>query len=99
MQSGTIGYWIDQRHAGHAYVAEAVVLVLQFAFEQLGLHRVEICIVPRNYGVGASMEKLGIRDEGLASGTSRSTARGRTTSATASPSRSGTRRATWRAGC
>ena len=24
MQSGTIGYWIDQRHAGHGYVAEAV---------------------------------------------------------------------------
>ena len=66
MQSGTIGYWIDQARAGHAYVAEAVVVVVQFAFEQLGLHRVEICIVPRNLRSRRVMEKLGIRDEGLA---------------------------------
>ena len=33
MQSGTIGYWIDQRQAGNSYVAEAVVVLLQFAFE------------------------------------------------------------------
>jgi ribosomal-protein-alanine N-acetyltransferase len=66
MQSGTVGYWIDQRHAGHAYVAEAVVLVLQFAFEQLQLHRVEICIVPRNMRSRRVVEKLGIRDEGIA---------------------------------
>ncbi len=66
MQSGTIGYWIDQRHAGHSYVAEAVVVVLQFAFEQLMLHRVEICIVPRNARSRRIMEKLAIREEGLA---------------------------------
>ncbi len=64
MQSGTIGYWIDQARAGHAYVAEAVVVVVQFAFEQLGLHRVEICIVPRNLRSRRVMEKLGIREEG-----------------------------------
>jgi ribosomal-protein-alanine N-acetyltransferase len=66
MQSGTIGYWIDQRHAGHSYVAEAVVVVLQFAFEQVMLHRVEICIVPRNARSRRIMEKLAIREEGLA---------------------------------
>ena len=66
MQSGTIGYWIDRRHAGHAYVAEAVVVVLQFAFEQLLLHRVEICIVPRNTRSRRIMEKLEIREEGTA---------------------------------
>ncbi len=66
MQSATIGYWIDQRQAGHAYVAEAVVVVMQFAFEQLALHRVEICIVPRNHRSRRIMEKLAIRDEGTA---------------------------------
>ena len=59
MQSGTIGYWIDQRHAGHAYVAEAVAVVLQFGFEQLALHRLEICIVPRNERSKRVMQKLG----------------------------------------
>jgi ribosomal-protein-alanine N-acetyltransferase len=66
LQSGTIGYWIDQRHAGRSYVAEAVVLVMQFAFEQLMLHRLEICIVPRNDRSRRVMEKLAIRDEGTA---------------------------------
>jgi len=66
MQSGTIGYWIDQRHAGNSYVAEAVVIVMQFAFEQLMLHRLEICIVPRNQRSIRIMEKLAIREEGTA---------------------------------
>lgn len=66
MQSGTIGYWIDQRHAGQAYVAEAVVVVMQFAFEQLQLHRLEVCIVPRNTRSIRIMKKLAIREEGVA---------------------------------
>lgn len=66
MRSGTIGYWIDQRHAGNSYVAEAVVVVMQFAFEQLMLHRMEICIVPRNHRSRRIMEKLSVRDEGVA---------------------------------
>ena len=66
MQSGTIGYWIDQRHAGHGYTVEGVVLLFQFLFEQLGLHRAEICIVPRNLRSRRIMEKLDIRNEGLA---------------------------------
>lgn len=66
MQSGTIGYWIDRRHAGQSLVAEAVVVVLQFAFEQLRLHRIEICIVPRNARSHRIMDKLEIRSEGIA---------------------------------
>lgn len=66
MQSGTIGYWIDRDLAGHAYVAEGVAVVLRFAFEHLHVHRVEICIVPRNVNSRRVVEKLGLRCEGLA---------------------------------
>lgn len=66
LQSATVGYWIDQRHAGHAYVAEAVVVLVRYAFEQLGLHRLEICIVPRNHNSRRVMEKLAFREEGVA---------------------------------
>lgn len=66
LQGATIGYWIDRAHAGHGYVAEAVAVVLQFAFEQLALHRVEICIVPRNANSRRVVEKLGLRCEGVA---------------------------------
>lgn len=66
LQSGTIGYWIDRELAGHAYVAEAVAVITRFAFEELHLHRIEICIVPRNTNSRRVMEKLRFREEGLA---------------------------------
>ncbi|MFM2181813.1 MAG: hypothetical protein RJB61_107 [Actinomycetota bacterium] len=66
LQGATIGYWIDQAKAGNRYVAEAVVVTLRFAFEQLHLHRVEICIVPRNRNSRRVVEVLGLRDEGTA---------------------------------
>ncbi len=66
LQTATIGYWIDRRVAGHSYMSEAVVAVLRFAFERLDLHRVEICIVPRNTNSRRVVEKLDLRCEGTA---------------------------------
>lgn len=65
-QSGYVGYWIDQALAGHAYVPEGVVLLARFAFEQLGLHRIQISIIPRNHRSRRVVEKLKLRDEGTA---------------------------------
>lgn len=66
LQTATVGYWIDQALAGHGYIAEAVVVLTRFAFEQLSLHRLEICIVPRNANSRRVMEKLRYRNEGIA---------------------------------
>ncbi len=66
LQSATIGYWIDRARAGQAYTAEAVVIGLRFAFEELHLHRIEICIVPRNTRSRRVVAKIGLRDEGVA---------------------------------
>jgi ribosomal-protein-alanine N-acetyltransferase len=66
LQSATIGYWVDRRLAGNGYIAEAVVVVMKYAFEQAQLHRLEICIVPRNTASRRIMEKLEIREEGVA---------------------------------
>jgi ribosomal-protein-alanine N-acetyltransferase len=66
LQGATIGYWIDRDRAGHAYTAEAVVVLLRFAFEQLQLHRIEVCIVPRNANSRRVVEKIGLRCEGVA---------------------------------
>jgi [ribosomal protein S5]-alanine N-acetyltransferase len=65
-QSGHVGYWIDRSLAGRGYVPEAVVTVLQFSFDSIGLHRVEISIIPRNHSSLRVVEKLGIRSEGVA---------------------------------
>lgn len=65
-QSSYLGYWIDEAHAGNGYMPEAVVCVLRHAFEDLRLHRVQISIIPRNSASRRVVEKLGVRDEGLA---------------------------------
>ena len=65
-QTGTVGYWIDQSRAGHAYVAEGVCVLMRFAFEELRLHRLEICIIPRNENSRRVMDKLRLREEGVA---------------------------------
>jgi ribosomal-protein-alanine N-acetyltransferase len=66
MQSATIGYWIDRARAGRSFMSEAIVVLMQFAFEELNLHRLEICIIPRNSNSRRVVEKLNIREEGIA---------------------------------
>lgn len=65
-QNAYIGYWIDQRKAGRGYTPEALVVVMQFAFDELDLHRVQISIIPRNRASRRVVEKLDIRAEGVA---------------------------------
>ena len=65
-QNAYIGYWIDEAMAGHAYTPEAVVVVCRFAFEDLGLHRLQASIIPRNQPSHRVAEKVGLRNEGTA---------------------------------
>ncbi len=65
-QSAYVGYWIDQKQAGHGYVPEAVVVLARFVFEDLRLHRMQIAIIPRNVASRRVVDKLGVREEGIA---------------------------------
>jgi ribosomal-protein-alanine N-acetyltransferase len=65
-QNAYVGYWIDEAHAGNGYVPEALVVVAQFAFEELALHRLQVAIIPRNAPSRRVVEKLGLREEGVA---------------------------------
>ncbi len=65
-QNAFIGYWVDRALAGNSLAPESVLLLLRFAFEELVLHRVEIAIVPRNRPSRRVVEKLGLREEGVA---------------------------------
>ena len=40
-KSSFIGYSIDEKYQGNGYMKEAVSLVLRYAYEELGLHRIE----------------------------------------------------------
>ena len=65
-QSAYVGYWIDEALAGQGYMPEALVTVLRFSFEELLLHRLQISIIPRNTASRRVVEKLALRDEGIA---------------------------------
>lgn len=64
-QSGHIGYWIGQRYAGQGYMLEAVQAVSRYAFDTLGLHRVEAACIPGNRRSQRVLEKAGFRPEGM----------------------------------
>jgi ribosomal-protein-alanine N-acetyltransferase len=65
-QNAYVGYWIDEAQAGNGYVPESLVTVSRFAFEDLRLHRIQVAIIPRNSASRRVVEKLGLRDEGVA---------------------------------
>ena len=65
-QNAYVGYWVDEECAGQGLVPEAVVIAARHAFEELGLHRLQIAIIPRNTSSRRVVEKLQIRDEGTA---------------------------------
>ncbi len=65
-QNGYVGYWVDGAEAGRGYVPEACVVLFRFAFEHLGLHRLQVSIVPRNRPSRRVAQKLSLRGEGIA---------------------------------
>ncbi len=65
-QNAYVGYWIDHRRAGHGYTPEALVALMQFGFDELNLHRLQISIIPRNSASRRVVEKLNVRAEGVA---------------------------------
>lgn len=64
MQSAMAGYWIDRRVAGRGFMPFALAMVMDHAFGELALHRVEVNIRPDNEASLRVVEKLGLRDEG-----------------------------------
>jgi ribosomal-protein-alanine N-acetyltransferase len=65
-QNATLGYWIDVASGGRGHGTRAARLVLAFAFEDAGLHRVQPAIIPRNAASQRLAEKAGFRREGRA---------------------------------
>lgn len=65
VSSATLGYWVAERFAGRNVTPSCVALVTDYCFDQLGLHRMEICIRPSNTASLRVVEKLGFRYEGL----------------------------------
>ncbi len=65
-ETGTLGYWIGRPYAGEGRGTAAVETILDFAFDNLMLHRVEAACVPNNHASKRVLEKAGFRHEGTA---------------------------------
>jgi len=65
-ENAHLGYFVSERHNGRGYATEAVRQGVDAAFVELGLHRVQAAVIPRNVASIRVLEKAGLREEGLA---------------------------------
>jgi [ribosomal protein S5]-alanine N-acetyltransferase len=64
-RSGDLGYGLWPLKQGQGFATEAAGLLLRFAFERLGLHRVSATAHPNNARSHRVLAKLGMKREGL----------------------------------
>jgi ribosomal-protein-alanine N-acetyltransferase len=65
-QTGTLGYWIGSPYAGRGFMKEAAAIMVEFAFRELGLHRVEATCMPENQPSLKLLRGVGMQEIGLA---------------------------------
>jgi len=62
---GQIGYWIDRDHEGKGIITRAARGFVDFGFEGLGLHRIQLHAAVGNLRSRAVADRLGMRLEGV----------------------------------
>jgi ribosomal-protein-alanine N-acetyltransferase len=65
-QSASLGYWVDERAGGRGLASAAVGRILEIAFGELGLHRIEAATLVGNLRSQRVLEKNGFLRYGLA---------------------------------
>ena len=63
-RSASIGYWLDEAQQGHGIVTAAVALLIDYAFGERQLNRLEIHVDIENTRSRAVAERLGFSYEG-----------------------------------
>lgn len=65
-QTCSIGYWIGRAHARQGHMTAALHALVPFAFDTLGLHRIEAACLPTNEASMGLLIKCGFEREGYA---------------------------------
>jgi [ribosomal protein S5]-alanine N-acetyltransferase len=65
-ETASLGYWVGEPFARQRYMTAALPLVVDFAFERLGLHRLEAACLPSNIPSRALLAGAGFTQEGYA---------------------------------
>lgn len=63
-QSGYLGFYGAQKHAGKGLMSQGLKLVLKKIFDELSLHRIEANIQPMNFFSVRLVQKNGFKKEG-----------------------------------
>lgn len=63
--SASLGYYVGQRHHGAGFMTEALKQTIGFAFDELGLHRIEANIQPSNARSRNLVKRCGFELEGI----------------------------------
>lgn len=63
-KTASIGYWLDKNVEGRGIISKACKKLIQFGFEEMGLHRIEIKAAVKNLRSQAIPEKLHFKKEG-----------------------------------
>ena len=66
VQSCCTGFTLDKEYNSKGYTTEALQLVVDFAFRELKLHRIEAGAMPDNIASIRVLEKVGFQKEGIA---------------------------------
>ena len=65
-QTASLGYWSGARYRRQGYMTESLAVILKFALNDLGLHRVEAACLPSNTASKSLLIRSGFREEGFA---------------------------------
>lgn len=64
-RSASLGYWLDARHQGRGIMTRSVVVLIDYLFNELDLHRVVIQCGTGNHRSSGIPERLGFQLEGV----------------------------------
>ncbi|MDO5740397.1 MAG: GNAT family protein [Ornithinimicrobium sp.] len=67
-RAGSAGYWLDREATGRGYATWALALLIDHVLLGIGLHRVEVAILPHNAPSLAVAARLRLPEEGLRRG-------------------------------
>jgi len=65
MKGAAMGYYANSAYAGRGLMREGIARVLDTAFGELGLHRIEANVQPGNHRSQALVRRLGFHEEGF----------------------------------
>ena len=60
-----IGYWVDPKYHRKGYGSDAADRIIEYGFQQLGLHRIEARVFEFNDASKALLESVGFVEEGV----------------------------------